>query len=290
VTGPSAGRTASAEETAVPGSRRRIALGIAYDGFGFHGFAAQPGQRTVAGELAAAIESLAGEAPAITCAGRTDSGVHASAQVAHVDLDVQPLARRLGLHEIPADGEIEGLAEALSAQLGPEVVVWRAVAAPAGFDARRSVVARRYRYQIDNGRRPDPLRRFASWYVAEPLDISVMRLAADPLIGEHDFAAFCRRPPDKPSGPIVRRVTDATWNERDDGGLAFEIEANAFCHQMVRSIVGALVAAGRRRIRPSNIVTLLSSGSRAGSPEPAPPRGLHLVSVRYPDDLTGTWS
>ena len=268
---------------------RRVALGLSYDGTGFHGFAPQPGQRTVAGELARALVQMSGTAPLIICAGRTDAGVHATAQVAHVDLDAEFVDRRLRAGALGEGQEIPRLAESLSSLLGPEIGVWRALLAPAGFDARRSAWARRYRYDIDNGRRPDPLRRTTTWHVEAPLDLATMRLAADAVLGEHDFSAFCRRPPGDSNGPIVRRVEQASWAVIDEGRLRFEIESNAFCHQMVRSIVGALVATGRGTMRPSDVVRLLESKSRAGAPNPAPPGGLCLVAVRYPPELTGDW-
>jgi len=269
---------------------RRIALGLAYDGSGYHGFAAQPGQRTVGGELAAALGAMTGRAVDLTCAGRTDTGVHATAQVVHADLDAIFLAGRYGDGSATPGLELPRLAEALSHQLGLETAVWRALVAPEGFDARKSAVARRYRYDLEAGARPDPRRRGAVWYVDGPVELAPMRLAADALLGEHDFAAFCRRPPDRPDGPIVRRVADAQITTAGEGLVRFEIEADAFCHQMVRSIVGALVAVGTGRLRPSDLVTLLARANRAGAPSPAPPAGLCLVAVRYPAALTGTWS
>lgn len=266
----------------------RVALGVAYDGSGFHGFAPQPGRRTVSGTLATALQQVAGRAVALTCAGRTDAGVHALAQVVHADLDRALLEARFGPAMLPGE-EIPGLARSLTSLCGDGVVVWRAVVAPDGFDARRSATARRYRYDIELGERADPLRRGHVWHVGGDLDLSVLRLATDPIVGEHDFAAFCRRPPDRPTGPLTRRVTDARWTPLGDGLLRFEIEAGSFCHQMVRSLVGALVAAGGARLRPSDVAALLRSGSRAGAPTLAPPHGLCLVAVRYPDALGGTW-
>jgi tRNA pseudouridine38-40 synthase len=271
------------------GSSRRVALGIAYDGTGFHGFAAQPGQRTIAGEIAAALRELFGEDPPIVCAGRTDSGVHALAQVAHVDLDVELLASRFSFDENAQPPEIPALARGLGALVAPEIVIWRALVAPEGFDARRSALSRRYRYEIDTDPRPNPLRRRVSWHVPSHLDLAAMRIAADSLLGEHDFAGFCRRSASE-VGPIVRRVIDARFVDSEHGKLVFEIEANAFCHQMVRSIVGTLVAAGLGTRRPNEMMRLLAAGDRAGAIDPAPPAGLYLVAVRYPDELTGTWT
>jgi len=271
-------------------STRRIVLGVAYDGSGYHGFAAQPGQRTVGGELGAALERMTGQQLVCTCAGRTDAGVHATAQVVHVDLAETFLLGHYGTEAISAGRELPRLAEALSSQLGSEIAVWRALVAPEGFDARKSAIARRYRYDLETAARPDPRRRSAVWHLEVPVDLAAMRLAADTVLGDHDFAAFCRRAPDQPEGPIRRRVTVAAFTVPGEGLLRFEIEADSFCHQMVRSIVGALVAVGTGRLRPSDVVALLASGRRAGAPSPAPPGGLCLVGVRYPTGLTGAWS
>jgi tRNA pseudouridine38-40 synthase len=289
----SGGRDPLVEPGAAPGDpapTRRIAFGLAYDGAGYHGFAAQPGQRTVAGELAAALETMSGRSAVLTCAGRTDAGVHAVAQVVHADLDGAWLAEHYGAAALIPGSELVALAAALSAQLGPETAVWRALVAPEGFDARKSAIARRYRYDLEVAARPDPLRRGAVWHLETPVELAAMRLAADALLGEHDFASFCRRPPDRPEGPISRRVTEAGFELPGEGLVRFVIEADAFCHQMVRSIVGALVAVGVGRLRPSDLVALLAAADRQGAPSPAPPGGLCLVAVRYPEALTGTWS
>ncbi len=288
--------------------RRRVALGVAYDGTGFHGFARQPGQRTVAGALAQALARVSGEDPELVCAGRTDTGVHALAQVVHVDLPSQLLAGRYGPSPPPPAGggahgpagavgaelpglaaELPGLAAALDRQVAPEARVWRAVLAADGFDARRSATGRRYRYDLDVSARPDPTRRHQAWRVDHPVDLARLRLATDPLLGEHDFAAFCRRPPDRPDGPLARTVHEARWSVEPGGLLRFQIEAAAFCHQMVRSLVAVLVAAGTGRLRPSDVAALLRRARRDGLPAPAPPGGLTLVAVRYPAELGGDW-
>ncbi|MHB1582688.1 MAG: tRNA pseudouridine(38-40) synthase TruA [Acidimicrobiales bacterium] len=267
--------------------RRRWRLLVAYDGAPFRGFAAQgPQVPTVAGALASALGRLARTtAPAITCAGRTDAGVHARGQVVHVDLpDPLPVGRHGDL-----DGE--AVARALNRQLAPAVVVRSAEPAPAGFDARRSAVARRYRYLVWNAAVPDPLLAALAWHVAEPLDLRSMAQAADSVVGEHDFRGFCRRPPGTdPDEPIVRRVLDAGWQEvaaaspcGDGRLLRFEIEATSFCHQMVRSLVASLVGVGHGRGNVASVVGRLRSGTRAGSPRPAPAHGLCLEAVRYPN-------
>ncbi len=254
----------------------RLRLDIAYDGSTFRGFAFQDGQHTVAGELARAIATVARHEVTLVCAGRTDAGVHASGQVVHVD--------------VSADLPPERLAKAVNAMLAPSVVVREANVAPAGFDARRSAKSRTYRYLVLRSDHPHPLLSGMSWHVRDRLDLRSMAGAADSLLGEHDFSAFCRRPPGTARGePIRRRVIDARWSRcaggadlsGDDTLLRFEISARSFCHQMVRSVVGILVDVGRHRRRPADVVALLSGGDRSHSTTIAPPQGLCLVGVEY---------
>jgi tRNA pseudouridine38-40 synthase len=166
-----------------------------------------------------------------------------------------------------------------------------------GFDARRSAKARLYRYLILSADDPDPLISPIVWHISVPLDLRSMRAAADALLGEHNFAAFCRRPPGHPEGePITRRVLDTRWTEfgYSGGGVAtdasgsdgarllqFEISASSFCHQMVRSVVGVLVDVGRGRLKPSDVRRLLESGDRSGAKTLAPAEGLCLMEVDY---------
>jgi tRNA pseudouridine38-40 synthase len=276
----------------------RWRLKVAYDGSGFHGFAAQDGQTTVAGALGRALGRATRSEVSLTCAGRTDSGVHALDQVVHFDL---PAA-------LSAEVDPIALVRSCNRQLAPSVVVREAEVAPPGFDARRSATARRYRYLVVNAPVADPLLAGVSWQVADPLDLRSMAAAADALLGEHDFRAFCRRVPGTgPDDPINRRVVDARWTrlsgpaasvgQREPRGpaiggvpglvpavgnlLAFEIEANAFCHQMVRALVGTLVDVGRGRKRPSDMMWILRSADRQLASQPAPPQGLTLMAVRY---------
>ena len=274
-------------EAAPSGPLRRIRIGLAYDGGSFHGFAAQPGQRTVAGELSSALRNVFGHEPRIVCAGRTDTGVHARTQVVHADLDAAALEKRYG--DVAECATLTGLARSLSHQLGEQVNVFRAEVAPLGFDARRSAIWRRYRYEIDCSGRVEPARATTLWALEEELDLAVMRLGADALIGEHDFAAFCRHP-DGEEGPIVRRVLSTSLQARERGVITFEISATAFCHQMVRSIVGMLVALGRGKKKPPDVISMLRGGSRQGAPTLAPAKGLTLIAVGYPDELGGPWS
>ncbi len=262
----------------MPPETVRLRLDVAYDGTGFRGFAAQPGQRTVAGELVRAITTVAGHdlAP-LVCAGRTDAGVHARGQVVHVDVTpgVDPAA----------------LARAVNAMIGPDVVVRAAAVAEPGFDARRAARARRYRYLVLEASTPDPLLARVAWTVAGPLDLRAMRAGADAVLGEHDFRAFCRRAPGTTADdPIRRVVTSARWSETPGAAselgpgsrlLRFDVEAGSFCHQMVRSLVGTMVAVGRGRRRAADVHWLLESADRTQAPEPAPSHGLCLVEVRY---------
>jgi tRNA pseudouridine38-40 synthase len=290
-----------------PGGRDRGVvrwrLRVAYDGSGFHGFATQSGLPTVAGALSEALSRVARTPVILTCAGRTDSGVHALDQVVHFDV---PAERSDALD--PA-----ALVKSCNSQVGPSIVVREAGVAPEGFDARHSATARRYRYLVVNAPVADPLLAGLTWHVPDPLDIRAMAAAADALLGEHDFRAFCRRVPGTtPDDPIPRRVLDARWTKLDgrptsartagtsdigaaESGattgaalapvvgdlLAFEIEANAFCHQMVRSLVGTLADVGAGKKRPSDMLDILRSADRSKASQPAPPQGLTLMAVRY---------
>ena len=248
----------------------RVRLLVAYDGSGFHGFAEQPGVPTVGGTLREAIEKVARAPAELTCAGRTDAGVHAWGQVVHVDL--------------PAATDLERLHRSLLKLCGPRIVVREVAAVPDDFDARFSAQARIYRYRVHNDVVPDPFTAHVAWHVAEPLDRDLLALACDPFLGEHDFSAFCRRPKPvqgQPEPSLVRRVLRAGWTDQGDGHLRFEIEATAFCHQMVRSIVGTVVAAGHGSVRAGDIRGILRSGDRAAAAPIAPPHGLCLWQVRY---------
>ena len=267
----------------------RIVLGLSYDGSAFHGFAPQARQKTVAGALLDALARRFSSELSLTCAGRTDTGVHALTQVVHLDVTEEELLRSGESHLEPGR-ELAGLARSLTTQLRPHIVVYKAAVAPPGFDARRSALARRYRYDLETSARIDPLRAKGVWHIGEELDLAAMRVATDPLLGEHDFSGFCRRPDGQEPGPLKRRVLGARWLEMETGWLRFEIEAKAFCHQMVRSIVGTLVEVGQHRRSPAEMMARLRSGSRQGAAKLAPPNGLCLVGVRYPEELGGQWS
>ena len=247
----------------------RVRLVVAYDGAGFHGFAGQPGVPTVGGTLAATIERVLGHPVELTCAGRTDAGVHGWGQVVSFDTT----APRFDPAKLQA---------AVNGLCGPAIVVRSAEEAPAGFDARFDASSRRYRYTVLNRPVPDPFLATTAWHIARALDVDRLRLACDPLIGEHDFAAFCRRPKGEPDASLVRRVLDARWESEPDGVLRFWIEATAFCHQMVRSIVGTMVDVGLGKRTAADIAAALRAKDRAAAGPVAPAHGLVLWEVRYP--------
>jgi tRNA pseudouridine38-40 synthase len=215
-----------------------------------------------------AIERVLGHGVVLACAGRTDTGVHAQGQVISFD------ARRPGL-------DLDGLQRSLNSMCGPEIVVRDATEADAGFDARHSATARCYRYTILNRPVPDPFLAATAWHVPTPLDLRAMRLARDPLIGAHDFSSFCRRPKQGPEVSLRRRVVDATWHDLGDDLLRFDIEANAFCHQMVRSIVGLLVDVGLGNVRAGEISTIIRARDRKAAGDLAAAHGLTLWQIRY---------
>lgn len=254
----------------------RVRMIVAYDGSGFSGFAAQPGRVTIAGCLAAAITQVTGSEVAITCAGRTDAGVHARAQVVHFDL-VPGTSRGRPL-------DVEGLARSVNKLLAPAVVVRGADLAPEGFHARHSAQWRSYRYLIDNTPVPDPFLARIAWHVGSPLDLRAMSAACDAVLGEHDFSTFCRKPPSLPDASLVRRVIDARWRHEGQGRLCLDIEASSFCHQMVRSLVGTMVEIGRGRRRAGDVSWMIRARDRSVAPSPAPPHGLCLWAVGYPPE------
>ncbi len=246
----------------------QVKLVVAYDGTDFSGFAAQPGQpgvRTVGGVLANAIGKILRHDVPLSCAGRTDAGVHAWGQVV----------------SFPSEPGLDPwrLQTAVSSMLGPEVVVRDADLVPPSFDARHSAQWRHYRYTILNRPVPDPFRDRFTWWVPDPLDLRALRLAADPFVGSHDFASFCRKGP--PGSATVRNVMSSRWVDEGDGVLRYEIRASAFCWQMVRSIVGTLVEVGTGERKPGDLMAILRGCDRDAAGQLAPPRGLCLWDVGY---------
>jgi tRNA pseudouridine38-40 synthase len=259
---------------------RRVRLLVAYDGAVLHGFAVNDGVSTVAGVLTDALSTIARRPIEIVGAGRTDAGVHAWGQVVSCDL--------------PVDVELDGLARRLTKMCAPSVVVRAVEPASPDFHARFSALWRRYRYTVLNEPTSDPFLAATTWHVPVPLKVDLMRMAADPLIGEHDFSAFCRRPKTEvgqPEPSMVRRVLEIEWLEQESerGGrlLQCRIQATSFCHQMVRSIVGTLVDVGQGKITPGEITSILRGRRREAAGQVAPPHGLCFWAVGYPDDGVG---
>ncbi len=273
-----------------PDAPARIRLDLAYDGSDFSGWARQPGLRTVQGVLEEALATLFGrsgaEPPRLTVAGRTDVGVHAIGQVAHLDLAPEHLAQleRRPRGRGAGAGGAGSLARRLNGIVGQaaDVQVLRASAAPAGFDARFSALWRRYEYRIaDADALRDPrTRAFTLWHPAS-LDAEAMDAAARGLLGLHDFAAYCRP---REGATTIRTLQDFGWRRDADGVLVAHVRADAFCHSMVRALVGACVAAGEGRFAPDRAVGIRDEAQRTSEFIVVPARGLTLVEVGYPPD------
>lgn len=249
----------------------RLRLDVSYDGTDFSGWAAQPGRRTVAGVLTEALGTLVGESIplGLTVAGRTDAGVHATGQVCHVDLPPAVWAELSG-----------SLVRRLAALMPEDARVRAATPVPDSFDARFSATFRRYEYRVaDTPWGPEPLRRRDTLGWPRPLDLDRLRTAAAGLVGEHDFAAYCKR---KDNATTVRAVTRLDWRRDPDGVAVATVQADAFCQAMVRSLVGAMLAVGDGRRDPSWPAALLTLRERSSMVTVAPAHGLTLVAVGYP--------
>lgn len=252
--------------------RRRLRIDLGYDGAPFAGLARQPDQDTVQGRLEQALARLLGQPVTTTVAGRTDRGVHALGQVAHLDVDPGPARTAAALADLGV------LGDRLDRVVGPAISIWRVAAVPASFDARFSAVRRHYRYRLVDGPYHDPVHRHDRWVVPAPLDLAAMRLAARCLEGEHDFASFCRRAPGRTT---VRRLTELALSRPAPGRVDARLVGTAFCHQQVRSIVGCLVEVGRGRREPGWLAEVLAARDRAAAARVAPPQGLTLEQVSY---------
>lgn len=264
-------------ETSGPaGPLVRVRLTIAYDGTDFRGLAPNLDVRTVVGELVRVLTPLFGSAPDIVMSGRTDAGVHAAEQVLSFDLPA-------GLIE-SGRTDLDRIAKVINQRLGPEVVATDASVAATDFSARYDATGRRYQYRLMNRPIPDPFSARFAWWVPQPLNVALMRLACDPFLGTQDFSSFCKRPkvgPGEEPFSLMRRVTSATWTDLGEGELVFEIAGSAFCHQMVRSIVGFHVAVGRGKRTAGELRSVLAAKSRHVAEPAAPPHGLTLMSVIY---------
>lgn len=239
-------------------------LDIAYDGAGFHGYAKQPQLRTVQGDLEAALFVHTGEVDT-RVAGRTDKGVHATEQVVSFTADELDIPR---------------VQRSLNSMLSPAIAIRRISEESDDFHARFSATGRAYRYQIHNASVHDPFRTSVMWTFAPELDALVMDEAVTCIVGEHDFAAFCRK---QGRTPTTRRVRWAGWRRSGDI-VELSIGATSFCHQMVRSIVAMSVEIGRGRLEVSDMERTLDEGERSLAKGAAPPQGLTLVAVTYGDE------
>jgi tRNA pseudouridine38-40 synthase len=259
----------------------RVRLDFAYDGTDFSGWAAQPARRTVEAELSAALTTVlrAPEPVRLTVAGRTDAGVHARGQVAHADVDAEAWGRLPGRSD-RAPGQ--AAVSRLRGVLPKDIVVRRAAAAPDGFDARFSALRRRYLYRLcDDPAHLDPLRRHDTVVSRHPLDVEALDAAARSLLGLHDFAAFCKR---REGASTVRTLLEYSWRRLDDGTLAATVVADAFCHSMVRSLVGAVLPVGEGRRALAWPAQVLAAAQRDPAVAVMPPHGLSLEEVVYPPD------
>ncbi|CAN5355265.1 tRNA pseudouridine(38-40) synthase TruA [soil metagenome] len=251
----------------------RLRIDLSYDGTDFRGWAVQPGLRTVQAELSGAL-AMALRVPEVTlvCAGRTDAGVHARGQVVHTR----------ELTGLAGDAVPDNLARRLNGILSPDVRVRRVVEAPPGFDARFSALWRRYAYRVaDRTELLDPLRSRHVLNWSRELDLDAMNAASALLLGRHDFASFCRR---RLGATTIRTLLDLEWT-RDDSGLAVaKVRADAFCHSMVRALVGCLMAVGDGRRPVEWVGEILTAERRDPSVTVAHAHGLTLEEVAYPAD------
>ncbi len=269
----------------------RIRLDISYEGTAFLGWAKQPGLRTVQGELESALATIFGrfgEPPTLTVAGRTDAGVHALDQVAHLDLTPAQLASLdrppRGTKDGPRLGGPDALVRRLNgiAGLDSDVYVVRASIAPPGFDARFSAVWRRYEYRVSDADGPrNPLERNRTLWYPAALDVDLMDAAARSLVGLHDWATYCKP---RVGATTIRTLQEFGWMRGADGVLVARVKADAFCHSMVRSLVGATIAVGEGKLSPERLVELRDELTRTSEFKVVPAKGLTLVELGYPQD------
>ena len=248
----------------------RLRLDVSYDGADFSGWAVQPGRRTVAGVLIEALSRLVDTSSlGLTVAGRTDAGVHATGQVCHLELPV-PVYQELA----------PSLLRRLAALMPPDARVRAVTPVPDTFDARFSATFRRYEYRVaDQPWGPEPLRRHDTLGWVRPLDLDRLNAAAAGLVGEHDYAAFCKR---KEHATTIRAINRLDWRRDPDGVCVATVQADAFCQAMVRSLVGAMLAVGDGRREPGWPAALLTLRERSSEVTVAPAHGLTLIAVGYP--------
>jgi tRNA pseudouridine38-40 synthase len=249
----------------------RFAATVAYDGAAFHGYAASPGVVTIAGAMDAALSRITSVDIHSSCAGRTDAGVHGWGQVASFDA--------------PQDLDPGRVQHSLNRMLGPAISIRALQRVADDFDARFSATARTYRYRVLNKTVPDPFLHATSWHVRTQLDIDRMNEAGAHLLGEHDFASFCRKRlihvrGEEVEAHLTRKILEIRWSRADDL-LDLWISATAFCHQMVRAITGTLVEVGLGKREPASVADILAARDRSTAGALAPPKGLTLWAVAY---------
>ena len=257
------------EPTLFPeGGFLRLKIKLAYDGTNFSGWAKQPERRTVQEEFEKAFATIVRHQCESIVAGRTDAGVHATAQIIHVD--------------VPENTDLADLAYRLNRLLDTDLRVLEIEVAPEGFHARFSALRRHYQYQIvDANKAINPLDRYdrASWY--RPLDLARLNEASALLLGEHDFAAFCKY---REGATTIRTLETFQWERKEDGLLVAQVVADAFCYSMVRNLVGSAVCVAEGRFEPSWIAEMLANRERISDSMVFPAEGLTLVQVDYPNN------
>ena len=281
------------------GGMPRIRLDLAYDGTFFSGWAAQPGLRTVEGVLTSALATVVREPVRLTVAGRTDAGVHAAAQVAHLDVSPEAWAALPGRSERRPEAALLTRVAGVLAREAQEslartprgagdVVVTGARTVPEAFDARFGALSRRYSYRIadaDAGAPRDPARRATVLWLPDALDVEAMDSSGRALLGEHDFLSYCKP---RKGATTIRTLRTLEWRRAEagpDAGLVvLTVVADAFCHSMVRSLVGAGLAVGQGRKPVTWPGELLAARTRESAAPVAPPHGLTLEEVTYPAD------
>lgn len=267
----------------IPASTR-LRLDIAYDGTHFKGWGRQPVLRTVQGVLEDALATVFGRfgtPPHLTVAGRTDAGVHARGQVAHLDLSAEQLA---GLSRSRPRSGPAALAHRLNGIAGLDTDVWvtRSSVAPPGFDARFSAIWRRYEYRVADALAPrNPLERMGTLWFPGSLDAEAMNEAAGGLLGLHDWTSFCKS---REGSTNIRTLQEFAWERDDDGVLVARVRADAFCHSMVRALVGATISVGQGKLSPDRLLDIRNEHERTSEFKVMPAKGLTLMEVGYPPD------
>ena len=256
------------------GGLTRFRIDLAYDGTDFVGWAKQPKLRTVQGELLRALEQIFGSSADdffMRVGGRTDAGVHADHQVCHIDLTATQL-KRLGRNSFST--------ARLNSLLPGDVAILKITKAPKGFDARFSSIGRSYTYAIaDAACKPNPKQTRYTLSIPKELSVEKMNAAGKKLLGLRDFGAFCRP---RPGATTIRNLRQLSVRRSKEGRILIEVSADAFCHNMVRALVGALIAAGHGRITPSELAKIQQEAKRTSAFKVVGPQGLTLTKISYP--------